>query len=161
MLGTALIGCGGDEPDATPGQPTAEEAITAEAPPETPPSQATPPEQPAVAPPAAQQGVVQRARVDEPWTPVYTGTVSPGMTRDEVIGVWGEPIAERATGNQTFLFFRNGCEVSCGMLDVVFLEGGQVVDAVVRGQGHIYGGTSSSPPNAEARATLPGEMGPS
>jgi hypothetical protein len=109
--------------------------------------------------PPTTQRQQQPVRADEPWTPTHTGTVNPGMTRDEVIGVWGSPIAERSSGANTFLFYRNGCEVTCGMLDVVFLEGGQVVDAVVRGRGHVYGGTSSSPPDRAARPTLPGMVG--
>lgn len=96
------------------------------------PVQASPPRQPLV---------------DEPWTPMDTGTVVPGMARDQVITVWGIPVAERTVGNRTYLYFRNGCEVTCGTFDVVFLEDSQVVDAIVRGQGHTYAGTSSSPPD--------------
>ncbi len=82
---------------------------------------------------------------DEPWTPVDTGTVAPGMTRDQVVGIWGTPVAERTTDDRTYLYYRNGCEVSCGTFDVVLLEKGQVVDAILRGPGHNYSGTSSSP----------------
>jgi hypothetical protein len=87
--------------------------------------------------------------------PSRTGTVNPAMTRDEVIGVWGPPVAERATGAWTYLYFRNGCEVSCGTFDVVFLENGAVVNAIVRGPGHTYSGVSTSPPGQEGRATPP------
>jgi hypothetical protein len=93
---------------------------------------------------------------DEPWTPTDTGTVAPGMTRDQVIAVWGVPAAERTTQGRTYLYFRNGCEVSCGTFDVVFLENDQVVDAIVRGQGHNYSGTSSSPPERQGKMTKPG-----
>ncbi len=93
--------------------------------------------------------------VDEPWTPVNTGSVSPGMSRADVIGVWGEPVAERAAGTWEYLYFRNGCEVTCGTFDVVMLETGQVVDAIVRGEGHTYTGVSSSPPGREPFPTLP------
>ena len=93
---------------------------------------------------------------DEPWTPTDTGTVAPGMTRDQVIAVWGVPAAERTTQGRTYLYFRNGCEVSCGTFDVVFLENDQVVDAIVRGQGHGYSGTSSSPPERQGKMTKPG-----
>jgi hypothetical protein len=93
--------------------------------------------------------------VDEPWFPTDTGTVQPGMTSMEVIAVWGEPEAERTAGNRTYLYFRNGCEVTCGTYDVVFLENDQVVDAIVRGRGHNYAGMSSSPPDREAQFTPP------
>ncbi len=109
-----------------------------------PPPQAAPPSRP----PAP--------LVDEPWTPTDTGTVSPGMTRDQVIAVWGVPAAERTLEGRTYLYFRNGCEVSCGTFDVVFLENDQVVDAIVRGAGHTYTGTSSSPPERKGEMTKPG-----
>ncbi len=92
---------------------------------------------------------------DEPWTPIDTGTVNPGMTRDEVIARWGEPVAERTRESWGYLYFRNGCEVTCGTFDVVFLENGQVVDAVVRGPGHTYAGNSSSPAGRIPEATTP------
>jgi hypothetical protein len=95
------------------------------------------------------------SRMDEPWTPTDTGTVTPGMPRDQVVGLWGQPVAERAAGAWTYLYYRNGCEVSCGTFDVVFLENGQVVDAIVRGPGHAYAGSSSSPPGREPAATVP------
>jgi hypothetical protein len=118
---------------------------------------------PPVAAPAAPAPVTVRpaaparpaaAGVDQPWTPTQTGTVSPGMDRDQVIAVWGKPVAERSEGNWTYLYFRNGCEASCGTFDVVFLEGGKVVDAIVRGAGHTYDGTSSSPPGRKAEPTV-------
>ncbi len=83
---------------------------------------------------------------DQAWTPTDTGTVRPGMTRDQVIAVWGAPLTERTMGTWTYMYYRNGCEVSCGTHDIVFLENGQVVNAIVRGQGHTYAGMSSSPP---------------
>lgn len=103
--------------------------------------------------PAGAQDTQVAAEV--PWTPVDTGTVRPGMTAEEVIGVWGTPVTQRQAGDWMFLFFRNGCEVSCGTYDVVFLQGGQVVDAVVRGRGHRYDGVSSSPPGQAAVFTPP------
>ncbi len=114
------------------------------------PSSSAPPQALPVQPPAA-----ARVLVDEPWTPSDTGTIAPGMTREQVIALWGVPVAERTVGNRTYLYFRNGCEVSCGTFDVVFLEGGQVVDAIVRGPGHNYAGVSSSPPDRIAAFTPP------
>jgi len=107
--------------------------------------------------PVAQRPVT--TAVDEPWSPTSTGTVSPGMDRDQVVGVWGAPAAERSAGDWTYLYFRNGCEVSCGTFDVVFLQGGHVVDAIVRGPGHTYDGTSSSPPGRQAEPTKPSAGG--
>ncbi len=107
-------------------------------------------------PPPAPSVRPSRPLADEPWTPVDTGTVSPGMTRDQVIAVWGIPVAERTIDGRTYLYFRNGCEVSCGTFDVVFLENDQVVDAIVRGPGHTYAGTSSSPPDRQGKMTKPG-----
>ena len=92
---------------------------------------------------------------EEPWFPTQTGTVQPGMTGDEVVAVWGPPVADRVVGNWTFLYFRNGCEQACGTFDVVMLEGGQVVDAIVRGSGHTYGGISSSPADRAGEFTPP------
>lgn len=147
---TAVACGGGEAPEA--GQPAATTqaappAETAAAPPSTPAPQ-----------PAPKPAAPQRARplVDEPWTPTDTGTVRPGMSRDDVIAVWGSPVAERTAGNWTYLYYRNGCEVSCGTFDVVFLENGQVVDAIVRGPGHTYAGVSSSPKDRPAQFTPPG-----
>jgi len=131
-------------PPGTPGQVAM--ADTAHAAPAPTPAQAAPP------PPATTRVPAE----DEPWTPTDTGTVSPGMTRDQVIAVWGIPAAERTLEGRTYLYFRNGCEVSCGTFDVVFLENDQVVDAIVRGEGHNYAGTSSSPPYRQGKMTLPG-----
>ena len=85
------------------------------------------------------------AVADEGWTPVDTGTVDPGMSREQVIALWGVPVAERTQNEWTYLYFRNGCEHSCGTFDMVMLQNGQVVDAVVRADGHGYSGQSSSP----------------
>lgn len=122
----------------------------------------TEPTRPPVAPQPQAQPVRQTAvrtttdaMMDEPWTPTHTGTVEPGMTLEQVVAVWGEPVVERALANWTYLYFRNGCEVSCGTFDVVLLEGGQVVDAIVRGPGHTYAGVSSSPPDRQATFTPP------
>ena len=107
------------------------------------------------APVAVAPARMVRPAMDEPWTPIDTGTVMPGMSREQVITVWGIPEAERVTGSRGYLYFRNGCEVSCGTFDVVLLENGQVVDAIVRGPGHNYAGTSSSPPGRAATPTVP------
>lgn len=118
------------------------------------PTQLQPAARQAQPPPRVQRRPVG-SLVDEPWFPTDTGIVRPGMTRMDVIAVWGEPVAERTAGNRAYLYFRNGCEVTCGTYDVVFLENDQVVDAIVRGPGHNYAGMSSSPPDREAQFTPP------
>jgi hypothetical protein len=160
-MAVALTGCnffgGGDEAStsqeeqAAPAETQQAADTTAQtepAPQETAPQQTTPATR-------VERPSVQTTAMDEPWTPTHTGTVDPGMTRAQVVAVWGEPVTERTTGNWTFMHFRNGCEASCGTFDVVMLEGGQVVDAIVRGQGHAYSGVSSSPPNRVAEFTPP------
>jgi hypothetical protein len=83
---------------------------------------------------------------DVPYVSDDTGTVNPGMSERDVYLIWGAPAAVRRAGEYTYLFFRNGCEYSCGTMDVVTLQNGQVVDAIVRWEGHRYSGESSSPP---------------
>ena len=83
---------------------------------------------------------------DVPYVSDDTGTVYPGMSERDVYLLWGAPAAVRRAGEYTYLFFRNGCEYTCGTMDVVTLQNGQVVDAIVRWEGHRYGGESSSPP---------------
>ncbi len=80
--------------------------------------------------------------------------VDPGMAKAQVIARLGAPSIERTTGDATYLFYRNGCERTCGMNDVVILDKGMVVDAVFRSAKRKFSGASSSPrmiPAAEAR----------
>lgn len=115
------------------------------------PVDSAPQPEPAAAPAPPRRPAASLA--DEPWTATDTGTVNPGMTREQVVSVWGVPVAERNRETWGYLYFRNGCEVTCGTFDVVFLENGQVVDAVVRAPGHVYAGNSSSPPGRKPEAT--------
>jgi len=133
-----------------PAPPADSVAQVATAPDTTPDTTQAPPP-----PPPTRQASAPIALVDEPWIPVDTGTVAPGMTRDQVIAIWGIPVAERTADARAYLYFRNGCEVSCGTFDVVFLENDQVVDAIVRGEGHTYAGVSSSPPERQGQMTPP------
>ena len=82
---------------------------------------------------------------DVPFSSPDTGTLVPGMSEREVYSMWGNPVATRHLGEFTYLYFQNGCEYSCGHLDVVTLENGQVTDAIVRWPGHGYAGQSTSP----------------
>jgi len=95
-------------------------------------------------PPAAPQG--QALTRDVPYVSDDTGTVNPGMAEREVYELWAAPAAVRRVGEYSYLFFRNGCEYTCGTMDVVTLKDGRVVDAIVRWDGHRYSGESSSPP---------------
>ncbi|HEV2749249.1 MAG TPA: hypothetical protein VGV12_01860 [Gemmatimonadales bacterium] len=82
---------------------------------------------------------------DVPYNSPDTGTIDPGMHEREVYSLWGTPMAVRRQGDMTFIYYQNGCEYTCGTADVVFLQSGQVVDAVLRWPGHRYSGQSSSP----------------
>jgi hypothetical protein len=95
-------------------------------------------------PPAAPPG--QALTRDVPYVSDDTGTINPGMAEREVYELWAAPAAVRRVGEYTYLFFRNGCEYTCGTMDVVTLKDGRVVDAIVRWDGHRYSGESSSPP---------------
>jgi hypothetical protein len=74
------------------------------------------------------------------------GAIRPGMREADVRARWGEPAATRRAGDFAYLFYANGAERRVGWYDVVFLENGQVVDAIVRGPGRTYLGISSAPP---------------
>ncbi len=104
--------------------------------------------------PAREPAPVSRSVQDEPYNSPYTGTIAPGMGEDDVIGQWGPPSARRHAGTFTFLHYPNGCELTCGTTDIVILQDGQVVDAVVRWAGHGYSGQSSSPPGTTPAATI-------
>lgn len=94
---------------------------------------------------------------DEPFTSEDTGTVAPGMSEREIYALWGPPAAVRRAGAMVYLYFKNGCEFTCGTMDVVFLENDAVIDAIVRWPGHGYSGTSSSPPGVKPAPTRGGD----
>jgi hypothetical protein len=106
-------------------------------------------------PPAAPQG--EPLSRDRPYISDDTGTVNPGMSEREVYELWAAPAAVRRVGEYTYLFFQNGCEYTCGTMDVVTLQNGRVVDAIVRWDGHRYSGESSSPPGKVPFANPGGE----
>ena len=88
--------------------------------------------------------------------------IDPGMTRAEVVERLGKPLNERKSGEHVYLFYRNGCEKSCGMNDLVVLDDGKVSDAIFRSPGRRYSGTSSSPTGVKpgrSKATEGGEAG--
>ncbi len=84
-----------------------------------------------------------------------TTAVRPGMTAAQVRAAWGEPSGTRVHGDYTYLYFANGCQPRCGIQDVVMLERGQVVDAIVRDPHHRYAGVSSSPATRKPEPTPP------
>lgn len=84
-------------------------------------------------------------------------TIRPGMTEAEVRAAWGEPVTSRTAGDYTYLFYENGCLRACGTYDLVIFQGGQVVDAIVRGKDHRYDGVSSSPPDRKPHYTPPSD----
>jgi hypothetical protein len=86
-------------------------------------------------------------------------SIDPGMSQAQVIERLGEPDLSRASGDFTYLFYRNGCVRACGMDDVVILEKNAVVDAMFRAADRTYTGKSSSPraiPADLAARTRPG-----
>jgi len=83
------------------------------------------------------------------------GSVKPGMSDADVRAAWGEPVAVRRMNDWTFMFFRNGRERAVGTYDVVFLQGAQVVDVIVRSADHLYTGVSSSPEGRTPEYTPP------
>jgi hypothetical protein len=84
-------------------------------------------------------------------------TITPGMTADEVKAEFGQPDGVSTRGPFIYYFYNNGCEYECGFPDLVILQNGQVVDAVLRAPWNEYAGESSSPKGTVARPT-PGGM---
>jgi hypothetical protein len=72
-------------------------------------------------------------------------SIDPGFSRAQVEARLGKPAAERTVGAYVYLFYNNGCEVSCGQHDIVVLRDGKVADAIFRGTKRSYTGQSSSP----------------
>ncbi len=89
-----------------------------------------------------------------------SGSISPGMSQADVIARWGEPVAVRRMNDWTYLFYRNGDERHWGYYDTVFLQNGQVMDAVVRSPDHVYTGQSSSPEGRVPAFTPPQRTAP-
>ena len=83
-------------------------------------------------------------------------SIRPGMSESDVRARWGDPAATKTIGDWKYMFYRNYEERSVGFLDVVMLQGGQVVDALVRGSDHVYLGQSSSPGTRAPEMTPPG-----
>lgn len=81
--------------------------------------------------------------------------IDAGFSRRQVEARFGPPAAVRAVGEYTYLFYNNGCEITCGQHDIVTLRGDKVTDAVLRGKGRTFTGQSSSPKGKAHQATEP------
>src|SRR5438309_5588932 len=75
-------------------------------------------------------------------------TVSPGMTRAQVVAALGAPATLRTASEFTYMFYPNTCGRECGMNDLVILKNDSVTDAIFRSPNRHYTGTSSSPTQA-------------
>jgi hypothetical protein len=118
---------------------------TTKAKPAAPAAPAAPAQAPAAAPaaPAAAAQPPATAQGDS------SNAIRPGMSQADVIAHWGQPVAVRRMNDWTYLFYRNGDERHWGYYDTVFLQNGQVMDAIVRSPDHVYAGQSSSPEGRE------------
>jgi hypothetical protein len=72
-------------------------------------------------------------------------SISPGMTRAEVVAALGAPATLRTASEFTYMFYPNSCGRECGMNDLVILKHDSVTDAIFRSPNRHYTGTSSSP----------------
>jgi outer membrane protein assembly factor BamE (lipoprotein component of BamABCDE complex) len=89
-------------------------------------------------------------------------TISPGMTKAQVITALGEPATSRTVGEDSYLFYLNACGKKCGMNDLVILHADSVADAIFRAPDRHYTGKSSSPtaiPQSVAAREKPGAAG--
>ncbi|HWA16700.1 MAG TPA: outer membrane protein assembly factor BamE [Gemmatimonadales bacterium] len=82
-------------------------------------------------------------------------TIKPGMTEADVREQWGEPLTVKKIGVMSYMYYRSNCLKTCGTHDVVFLEHGQVIDAVVRDSHRKYDGIASSPADRKPEPTAP------
>lgn len=94
-----------------------------------------------------------------PLTAQDAAVIDPGMSRAEVIERLGKPLNERKSGGHTYLYYRNGCERTCGMNDVVMLDDDKVSDAIFRSASRHYSGESSSPSGVQPARTEGGDAG--
>jgi hypothetical protein len=79
-------------------------------------------------------------------------TISPGMTRAQVVAALGAPATQRTASEFTYMFYSNACGRECGMNDLVILRNDSVSDAIFRSPNRHYTGTSSSPEQAPPEA---------
>lgn len=87
-------------------------------------------------------------------------TISPGMSRSQVVEAFGSPTQTRQAGDWTYLFYLNRCLPGCGSDDVVFLQGDRVVAAVLRSPARRFAGPAAAPALAGASDLAPVSPGP-
>lgn len=71
-------------------------------------------------------------------------TVRAGMTEAEVRRAFGAPATVRRADGWSYLFYLNRCPVRCGSDDVVFLQDGRVVAAVLRTPARRFAGPGAA-----------------
>lgn len=88
-----------------------------------------------------------------PAAPPRVPTITAGMSEEEVLAEFGAPAVRRTVGRWTYLFYANGCPVRCGSDDVVTLEAGRVVAAVLRTRMRrlVEAGGAGAPPGTPGR----------
>ncbi|MEO8620695.1 MAG: outer membrane protein assembly factor BamE [bacterium] len=86
-------------------------------------------------------------------------TISPGMTKVQVIAALGEPAISRTVGDDSYLFYLNTCGKQCGMNDLVVLHTDSVADAIFRSPDRHYTGKSSSPAAIPPRVAAKAKRG--
>jgi hypothetical protein len=72
------------------------------------------------------------------------GTIRPGMSEAEVRSVFGTPARVRQADGWTYLYYGNRCLPRCGSDDVVFLQDGEVVAAVLRAPQRHFAGPAAA-----------------
>ena len=86
-------------------------------------------------------------------------SIDPGMSKAQVIDHLGPPQSAHTSDTLAYLYYKNGCEKTCGMSDLVVLSHDKVVDAIFRDPARHFTGQSSSPISltpAEARSKAAG-----
>ncbi|HET6764992.1 MAG TPA: hypothetical protein VFH27_15010 [Longimicrobiaceae bacterium] len=87
------------------------------------------------------------------------GSIRAGMSPDEVRAAFGAPARTRDEGDWSYWFYNNGCPVRCGSDDVVFLQNGKVVAAVLRTGVRNFEGPAASSAIASIEGLPPTETG--
>ena len=87
------------------------------------------------------------------------GSIRAGMSPDEVRAAFGAPARTRDEGDWAYWFYNNGCPVRCGSDDVVFLQNGKVVAAVLRTGVRNFEGPAASSAIASIEGLPPTETG--
>ena len=87
-------------------------------------------------------------------------TVSPGMSKAQVLSALGAPVTVRSVSDYTYIFYKNACGKQCGMNDLIVLHADSVVDAIFRSPDRHYTGISSSPAQIPAKVARRMKPGP-